>query len=118
MLLTRLETPQHPITLGWDIIARSLTLPERARLYARCPDAFTPDPARAVTVEKRWREMLAHSAETSLEDRFADFGIKDVDLPVIVGDISEEASGHLAAEAWMGLSLLDDDGSDLMLLRP
>ncbi|MFM1832294.1 MAG: hypothetical protein RLZZ461_610 [Planctomycetota bacterium] len=87
--------------LDWSIVEGALTLPERIALLRRVPQAFTADPDRADVVRRRWRDVLGRAEDASLDDRLADLGLDDADLPRAVGRIDPSAASEVEPAAWM-----------------
>lgn len=89
--------------LEWSIVEGALTLPERIALLRRIPQAFTADPDRADAVRRRWRDVLGRADDASLDDRLADLGLDDAELPRAVGRIDPSAASEIDPADWMAI---------------
>ena len=86
-----------------DIVARSLTVPERLAILRRRPESFTEDPARAAALKDIWREKLGLDRIELLADRFADLGMTEHDFDRLVGTLDVEAIDLSDHAPWVDL---------------
>ena len=92
-----------------QIVAESLTLPERADLFREDPSRFELDESLSNTRMDRWRHTLGLDKDADPTRRAKSLGINPKDLPLILGKILPDENG--ATPSWWEIcqEILDDD---------
>ena len=72
--------------LAAEVVAGSLTVPERIVLHRRSPALFRPNPVRAEPRIRAWRRAIG-ADDAAFATRLAQLGVAESELPAILGDL-------------------------------